>query len=264
MSWQSTHAAIGANLLESDAGDLTATLTVSSSLIRDPTRRRWLTTSSPQAQTGAVAARVFLDDDGDGHWDASEPPVEGARLRISGSAEEPPTDATGDAFVSGLPAYRETSVAVDAASLDNPFWLADDAGRDVVLRPGRTAEIEIPVTPTGSVEGTVFAATDKGLRPVADLTVSLLTKDGKLLRESRSAYDGYYYFDRIPPGSYRLRAGSSRRRRSPRDTFIEIRDGVATITPVDLLDVDSTRALRPGASLVRNAAQAVQGTVASE
>lgn len=241
VSWQSEHAALGANVHTTDEGDVTASLTVSSSLVRDPTRNDWLASSNPRARTGAVAARVYLDENGNGDWDETEPPINGARLRISGRTHETATGANGDTFISGLPAYRTTDVAIDLASIDNPFWLVQEGGRAVVLRPGRTAVIEIPVTPTGSIEGAVFRTSDSGFQPIHNLPVTLLTKRGKPLRTTRSAYDGYYYFDRVPPGSYRLRAGRSSRQQNPKDSLIEIDGRIATMRPIDLLAVDSNR-----------------------
>ena len=78
-------------------------------------------------------------------------------------------------------------------------------GREIVPRPGKTAIVEFPVTPTGEVDGTVFLKRGEKVREVSNGQLQLIDKDGNIVKEVKSEFDGFYLFDFIPPGRYRIR-----------------------------------------------------------
>jgi hypothetical protein len=98
---------------------------------------------------------------------------------------------------------------VREGSLSNPFWLPANEGYSVVPRPGTVAEVDIPVTETGSIDGVVrLAETGAGLPGV---NVRLVDTDGELVTQTNSYFDGFFAFDQIRYGTYRLQIGQSGR-----------------------------------------------------
>ncbi|HEX6930385.1 MAG TPA: hypothetical protein VF267_14105, partial [Gammaproteobacteria bacterium] len=242
VSWLFDRFALGMNMTRSDNGEMTAALVLSGSFTREPVSRDWNVTSSSRTPFGALAVHVFLDNNGNGAWDASEPPVPDAALLVGHAARDRNTDDNGYVYIPGLPPYEITDVSVDPASLVNPFWQVENSKTSIVPRPGRTASIRIPVTPTGSIEGAVLKPGNGDSRPAPGERVYLLTSEGERIDSTVSAYDGYYYFDGIPPGFYRIRLGRAGLDRAydPDDMLIEIHGGMSTIGFVDLLVRDAS------------------------
>ncbi len=242
LSWRFDHFSLGMNVARSDAGETTAGLVLSGSFTRDPVSRDWQVTSNARTQFGALGVHVFLDENGNGAWDESEPPVPGVTLLVGNAAREKPSGDNGYIYIPGLPSYEITEVSVDPASLVNPFWQVENAKIAIVPRPGRTANVQIPVTPTGSIEGMVLKPQNGDFRAAPGERVYLLTAEGERVDSTVSAYDGYYYFDRMPPGFYRIRLGRDGLERdyNPDDMLIEIHGRMGTIGSVDLLVGDGT------------------------
>lgn len=158
---------------------------------------------------GSVRARVFVDADSDGTYDDGEQPVEGARLggRLPGPVRK--TDSDGLVQINGLRPLEPTPLYVREGSLSNPFWLPADEGYSFVPRPGTVSVLDIPVTQTGSIDGVVrLAQTGAGLPGV---NVQVIDDDGEVVKETNSFFDGFFAFDQIRYGTYRLRIGQSAR-----------------------------------------------------
>ncbi|HEX7048551.1 MAG TPA: SPOR domain-containing protein [Gammaproteobacteria bacterium] len=253
LSWRFDHFSLGMSVARTDNGDMTAGLVLSSSFSRDPVADDWRITSNSRTQFGALGVHVFLDDNGNGTWDESEPPVPDVKLRVGGVVRDKSANDSGYVYIAGIPSYEVTEVSVDPSSIENPFWQVDASKTSVVPRPGRTARIQIPVTPTGSIEGMVLARGNGDFRAVSGERVYLLTADGRRIGSTASAYDGYFYFDRIPPGFYRIRLGRAGLDRAydPADVLIEIHGGMGTIGSVDLVIRDE-KSRRSWASVSRS------------
>jgi cell division septation protein DedD len=88
------------------------------------------------------------------------------------------------------------------------LWQVDEAGVRVVPRPGKSAQIDFPVTPLGEITGTVFREEGGTPRPTPGVTVELVRDDGTVASRARSAYDGFYDLSRVPPGHYLVRAAA--------------------------------------------------------
>lgn len=234
LNWRFDEFSLGFNVASDDLGETSAGLTISGSFLRDPGRRDWQLKSGTHTHVGALAADVFLDNNGNGQRDAGEPPVPDVRVQTR-TGLDAASDATGYAFIAGLRPHEPLAIGIDEATIENPFWKVSTDPFVVVPRPGRTARLQIPVTPTGSVEGKVVSGTDAS--PLPGEPVQLLTLDGEPVAETWSAYDGYYHFDGIPPGYYRLRNARRPldRRQDPRDLLVSINGELDVTESVDLV-----------------------------
>jgi hypothetical protein len=183
-------------------GAIGASLAVSFSVGRDPLGGGWRLSSDKLAQRGQAAVAVFLDENGDGQRSPGEQPLAGVSITAGSQGAADPTDAQGHAFVEGLQPYEKVLISVDEITLPDPFLIAHGRGLVVTPRPGVAAVIELAVTPTGEVEGTLQSP--EGV-PVPGGELQLLDPAGKVISSTRSEYDGFFLFDRVPYGRYRLR-----------------------------------------------------------
>ena len=201
-------AALGVNVDYSTNNEVNARITLSFSSARDPhaSSLKPFVTSGRMASNGAMSVHVFLDKNANGVFDEGDQPLPGIRFRVDGSKRREATNAEGYAFIPSINTHVPIEFTVDKGSLEDPYWLADPAGVEVVLRPGVTGEMKVAVVTTGEIDGTVYRRRGDWADPVADVNMQLVDKNGKVVKEARSAYDGFYLLDFVRPGTYTLRA----------------------------------------------------------
>ena len=153
--------------------------------------------------------RAFRDLDGNGRRDAGEPPFADpvgvlvndlplpARLR----GEE-----ARDIELDGLSPATPIKIALDEASLSDPFDIPSNPGVLVTPRAGLHEVVELGVSPSASVEGTLAM----NGRALAGETIELLTMDGTSAYRARTEFDGMFSFERVRYGRYRLKVAQGR------------------------------------------------------
>ena len=186
-------------------GGLGASLAVSFSVGPDPLRGGWRMSSEKLAQRGQAAVSVFLDEDGDGRRSAGEEALTGVEVTAGRSGGGgAPTDALGHTFVEGLQPYEKVLLSVDESTLPDPFLTPRGRGVVVTPRPGVAAVIELAVAPTGEVEGVLNAPEGT---PLAGAALELVDYSGQVVARAMTEYDGFFLFDRVVYGRYRLQLG---------------------------------------------------------
>lgn len=198
-------------LLRADAGYGTngtfgANLSLAFSLGPDPVRGGVRITSERLARNGQASVTVFRDDDGDGRLSAGESPLENVMVEAGLRFRDAVTAENGRTIVDGLSPFQPVLVGVDLASLDDPFLVPASKGVVVVPRPGVVTEVLLPITPSGEVEGTLMTGSGTA-QPGAEL--ELVDRAGAVVATTVSEYDGFFLFDRVPYGSYRLRLSAA-------------------------------------------------------
>ncbi len=163
---------------------------------------RPLLSREPLAAGGNMEATVFRDLDGDGRRGADEPAEPDAIITAGLQLSERATDARGSAMLHGLPAYQAVAVGVDTSSLKDPTLVPARAAQLVTPRPGVIARVEIPLVGGGSIEGAVLKDGGGGFE---GLDLELVDSQGKVIATTRSDYDGFFLFDRVAYGRYRVR-----------------------------------------------------------
>lgn len=156
------------------------------------------------ARGGSAAVTVFLDDNGNGVFDAGERPLEGVPVLVDGIAHGTRTGPDGTALLTGLPVHEDIAFAIGEVDLPDIFWSASGDGVAAVLRPGHVAEIQLPVVVRGEVFGTTYLDDGDGTDPVAvsGVELRLIDEEGNAVAETVSGYDGFYLFDDVLPGHY--------------------------------------------------------------
>lgn len=204
---------VRAGLSRSTSGATTAGLQFFTSAARDPGSERWLFASLPGANSGAASARVFLDRNLSGTFDAGDEPITGAGFFVNGTGAPVRTDASGLAYLPRLMPHRVTGISLNPSSLEDSQWSPGVSGVSFMPRAGRIASIDFPVVVTAEIDGYVQLEADGRRRGVSDVQLELYGSDGALAHRVRSTADGYFLISGVKPGRYTLRVAEEQIRR---------------------------------------------------
>ena len=167
---------------------------------------RYEFSSTQKRQYSPVQANVFLDKNYDGTFNEGDEPLEGARLRVGSGGSKNATDEDGQVILNAS-ADKLTNFSLDQSSLEDPYYLPTNDGFSTVPARGSVVNAEFPIIETGSVEGTVFREDDS--RVIPGLTLELIDANNEVVADTSSAFDGYYAFEFVRPGTYTIRAEAS-------------------------------------------------------
>ncbi len=162
-----------------------------------------------------VFGRVFVDRDGDGTFSEGDEPIEGARLQIDRGRSQEVTNKDGF-IVSTMPSDQITAVMVDESSLQDPYFKPAIEGYSTTGLRGTMPGFDFPVVETGAIDGTVWG--DPSGKPISGMILQLVREDGTVYMTTDTAFDGYYAFEFILPGTYTVRADPSYRVNVPDET----------------------------------------------
>jgi hypothetical protein len=161
-------------------------------------------TSQRLADAGAIAPFVYYDQDGNGRFDADiDQPLSEVGFRLDhGRRPKTVTGDDGDAILGNESVDRPLTIDIDPSTLADPFWTSAAGPLSVQPRRGRILELELAVVDGGEIAGTVSAPTETDDIPVGGVLVRLSDARGRKVAEVRTMDDGFYLFERLPPGSY--------------------------------------------------------------
>lgn len=160
----------------------------------------------PLASAGAIRARVYQDLNDNGVRDRGEPLEKDTVVTTGTRLSDRRTGADGSVTIGGLTAYQPVLVGVDQTTLRDPSLAPRRAMQMVVPRPGVFADVEIGLVGAGAIEGAVVKSGGVGFEGV---DLELLDANGKVVAVARSDFDGFFLFDRVPFGKYRMRIAKS-------------------------------------------------------
>ncbi|MGB0834953.1 MAG: hypothetical protein ACPGR2_10575 [Psychrobium sp.] len=204
LNWDTEFAVVSANVSIDDNSQYQAFLSLRFSFGQDPTTGDIKIARDRMATTGGISARVFEDLNLDGIYNNNEPLIEGAKLVGVHARRDTHTKESGVAFLTGLPKNRITDIKLDVDSLENPFWVPVEKGFSFLPRPGAIESLDIPVVTSGEVEGMVYVMRSGKELPGRFITLQLLDMQNKVVQETDSEYDGFYLFNAVTPGKYRV------------------------------------------------------------
>lgn len=177
----------------------------------DPFDGRYRITRPGAAAGGAVGINAWIDENNDGVRQAAEPGVPGLVADTPTGAVS--TDADGQALTVGLGDAATVRVRLNAEAVEDPFLAAGPAVLTFTPRPGRTTVIDYPMQRSAEVElSAQLLRSDGSTRPLAAVSVELVSEDGQTVLAGRSDHAGVLFFEDVRPGTYavRLDAGQAR------------------------------------------------------
>ena len=179
----------------------------------------------PLAAAGVVHARVYRDVNDNGVRDAAEAFEKGVLVTTGNKLSEKATDSRGSVLIGGLSTFVPVTVGIDESSLSNPMLVPRKALQVVVPRPGVLANVEIGLVGGGDVEGAIVKSGGIGFE---GLDLELIDARSQVAGATRTDFDGFFLFERVPYGNYRIRVAkaSAEAARVPAQI-----DATVTITP---------------------------------
>jgi hypothetical protein len=183
------------------------------------------------ADSGFASVRVFLDENLNGVMDAGEQALPGVGFTVNGAQRELRTNNDGVAYLRRLPTRQGVNLAVDPTTLEDPQWALALEGIQVVPRAGTAAELDFPVIMSGEVDGVVFVVKGEKRRPAAGVTLELLAMgaaESKVIRQAKTASDGFFIVESVPPGEYLLRVAAEDMKRAH---LVDTGARLVTVTP---------------------------------
>lgn len=201
--------AVGLGVQFFSDGSYSALLRLATSVGHVSQQNAWYTDARPMGQTGAILARVFLDGNLNGRWDPGEKPLTGVGLFVNAASSEEKTGRDGMLYISHLPAHIPCDVSIATSTLEDPAYLPTRLGVRIEPRPGKPMVVEFPIIHSSEIDGFVYLQTGALKTELADVEVELVDARGVVVKREKSAYDGYFLFSGVVPGTYRVRASES-------------------------------------------------------
>lgn len=156
----------------------------------------------PLASAGAIDALVYRDLNDNGRRDAGEPLEEGAFVTTGSRLAEQTTDVNGRVMIAGLNPNMPVAVGIDTTSLANPMLAPKKALQLVTPRRGVAAPVEIGLVGAGDIEGVIAKGDGQGFE---GLDLELVDPSGNVVATTRTDFDGFFLFERVAYGEYRVR-----------------------------------------------------------
>jgi hypothetical protein len=197
--------ALGVDTSVSNRGDFSVLFKISFSFGMEPRNDSPVFRGESFARSGAISPVAFLDRNGDGVFGPGDVPLPDVRFRTDNAPLRGQTDQTGSTLITGLEPYRETPVAIDVESLEDPFWKPADQKIAVLPRPGSVVQLSFPVYETGAIDGTVEIDRGGQRVPLPGVRVQAFDANGKVAAETISGYDGFFFLEAVRLGRYVLR-----------------------------------------------------------
>lgn len=194
---------LSANGLVDSRGGYSAGLSLQLGIGKDARGRFGRFRSTAQAASGAIAVTAFEDRNGDGVRQSDEPLALPPGLIVNDVPIGPPAKPKpGETaiLIDGLSPALPVRVSIDESAIPDPFQLASTKGLAAVPRAGLVTPILLGIVATSSVDGTLVLDG----RPAAGEPIELVDAKGQVAYRLRTEFDGFFSFERVRYGSYRL------------------------------------------------------------
>lgn len=208
-------------------GGVGAGIQAAFSLGPDPASGGIRVSGAKLARNGQAAVTVFRDDNANKRRDPGEKLLENVLVEAGLRSTNAVTGSDGTALVDELRPFTPVLVGIDESSLEDPFLAPASKGIVITPRPGVIAQVELPISPTGEVEGSILSTSgveQSGVR------LELVDQSGVVSAQTVSEFDGFFLFQRVPYGDYSLRVAQSAAETLGIEPALTMRDGQARFT----------------------------------
>ncbi len=183
-------------------GAVSAGLSLAFSFGPDPRGHGVRFAADKLATNGQALAIVFHDDNADGIRQPGEAVEKEVELTAGLNATGNPTDTNGQTIIDGLQPFKPVLIGIDASTLPDPYVQPATSGVVITPRPGVPVLVELPLVAAGEISGTLQS---EGGKILSGVDIELLDQKARVIKTTRSEYDGYFLFESVPYGRYKLR-----------------------------------------------------------
>ena len=224
-TWRLRHADLSLTASYSTThNDFRIGLQISTGLIFNPLKGRYVPAGPDAAAGGSVLVDAFVDSEGAGVRGPSDKAVPG--IAVSGGRADGVTDASGEVLITGLGGGASARVHLDTEKVDDPYLTPPPNIVEIVPRPGRLVVVPYPLAATSEIEIMALFAREGGPpRGLSALALQLVSTKGEVAAQGRTEYDGTLLLENVRAGSYALRIDPDQSKRL----------GLALKTPVTIV-----------------------------
>ncbi len=154
-------------------------------------------------QSARVKVRSFKDNNFNQRFDDGDEPLNGVRL-VTADRLKVHKNEQGTQTLYGLQSYRPQYLEVNTDNLEDPFVSPLKEKFQITSHPGGEVSIDIPFYDIFEVEGEVQIRNDEGKTTGKGGVPLYLVKQGQIIKEIKTEYDGYFLFDKVLPGEYQV------------------------------------------------------------
>lgn len=155
--------------------------------------------------TGRLILRPFEDINGDGIWQAGEPLVKEVSFRNLLRGAESRDAGDGLETLGGLTPNLANRIIADEKSVTDLSLTPAKKQLLVLGRGGVNGPIDFAFSKTGDISGTLlYTGADGQDAPLENVRMLLLRPDGRQVADTYSEYDGYFAFESVPLGTYKI------------------------------------------------------------
>lgn len=204
-SYKFDPAILGLNIRYNDENELTAILSTSFSIGRDPLQNRVFVSHERLAGTAMMAPRVYYDENNNGTYDHNDHPLPDIKFEGQGIDRFAQTGSDGYALLQGLDSYERSTLRINEASLPDPFLIPAGDPKDYILRAGQVVRRDLPVILVGEIDGEAVIA-DRGRKSAAQSFIvnAQNVKNTEKTYQAKTEYDGFVWFQKVPMGQYKI------------------------------------------------------------
>ena len=157
----------------------------------------------PRGSVSNIHALAYLDNNRNSIFDVGDDTLSDIGMIGNGKWRELRTDSQG---LMQLPTNSQTQrIRIDESSLPDIYMVAVDKLVQVNTHRGGISWVQLPVVTVNDVEGAIYVSNNENSRGLGSFTVQLLDSELKVVAETQTEVDGYFFFTRIPPGQYTLK-----------------------------------------------------------
>jgi formylmethanofuran dehydrogenase subunit D len=177
---------------------------------REPRKGEWFMQGGSMSREGGYSARAFIDKNLNGVLDKDEEILKNVGYKVEKAKAQNHNSKEKDVvFGTRMPAYRYSNLVIDDSTLDNALWVPKHKGYSLLSRPGTVVEVDFPILTTSEIDGNVVLIQDNQETPLSGIDIELIDKGGKVVKKLKSEFDGFYVFNQVLPGKYKIRVKPS-------------------------------------------------------
>lgn len=186
-------------------GAYEAGINLTASFAKSPKAKKWAASSKNLARSGLIATRAFIDTNSNSVFDGDDTLLENAEFKINGRPAQHTQKADEGVTLITVSPYEPAALSIDMRTIDDPYLIGTKNSESIIVpRPGTITLMDVPLSPSGEVVGTVFLFRNEEDLEMGDVELQLHNTNGEIVSKTASEFDGYFVFERVPFGDYRL------------------------------------------------------------
>ena len=183
------------------------TLGLNGSFSFDHTDNSLILARSRSLNAGHIEATSFIDWNENSIFDVEDEPINGTKFTGNYRWKDKQTNETGKVLLQS--SIGGQILDVDRRSLHNPYLQPMTGRTKILAHRGGITEVNIPLVIRNEVEGTVYISKGKKTKPGAGVKMILRKINSDKEYTTTTEYDGYYYFQGISHGEYKIEFDST-------------------------------------------------------